>query len=216
VSGRAAGPDLFLLHFFQRIVEKKIFKKVEEKAIHFSPTRVNQGMKDYQNQISGWLMASGNSLLDTLPSGSGICRIVEVAPQKYSTGYVSIGGGSFKLPNESGNWYGTDFVVAVAETQPKTTPIYECSVLKQNTPVWNMHKLPAPFLTAIYNDRDLVSGKFEKSQFIIKCLQTAEATSGVSGVYFPSRKTDGGVIVLNPQAVGINIVYTGQSPPIVG
>ena len=173
-------------------------------------------MQEYTHQISGWLKASGNILLDNLPSGSGIYRVVDVEPQKYWTGYVSTAEGSFKLPNESGNWYGTTFGVSEAETRPKGTPIYEYSRLMQDTPVWNMHKLPEPFLTAIYNDRDLASGKYQKSQFVIECLQTADSASSVSGIYFPSRRTDGGAIVLNPQAVRIEVIYTGQTPPPEG
>lgn len=48
----------------------------------------------------------------------------------------------FKLPHESGNWYGTDFIVSEAEARPQRPPIYEFSLLKQDIPVWNMHKPP--------------------------------------------------------------------------
>lgn len=170
-------------------------------------------MENISYQISGWLTSSGTSLLDMLPSGSGICRVVQVEPAQYWTGYVSTIEGSFKLANESGNWYGTTFSVSEAETRAKRTPIYEYSRLRQDTPVWNMHKLPEPFLAAFFADADLVTGKYANSQFVIECLQALESNNGVSGVYFPSRRTEGSVVILNPQLVGIDIIYTGQSPP---
>src|ERR1041384_2236455 len=125
----------------------------------------------------GWLNASGNSLLDYLPSGSVICREVTVKPEDYCTGYVSTAGGSFKQPGQSGNWYGTSFHVADAEGRPTGLPIYEYSRLNQNTPVWNMHKLPEPFLAAIGADRNLESGQFDKYQFVVQCLQVAGGES---------------------------------------
>ena len=82
-------------------------------------------------------MASGNSLVDYLPSGNPMCRVVPVEPQNYFTGYVSTEQGSFKLPGESGNWYGDTFKVAIAEKKPTGAAIYEWSKLSQNTPVWN-------------------------------------------------------------------------------
>src|SRR5438105_2207229 len=112
-------------------------------------------MTQYYAQISGWLLASGNSLLDFLPSGTPLYRVVPVEPESYWTGYVSTSGGSFKLQGDSGNFYGTCCGVADAE-RPAKRPIYECSVLGQDTPLWNMNKLPDVFLTAIHEDRDLV------------------------------------------------------------
>jgi len=41
---------------------------------------------DFNYRVSGWLNASGNSLVDYLPSGSGIYREVTVQPEKYYTG----------------------------------------------------------------------------------------------------------------------------------
>ncbi len=152
-------------------------------------------------------------MLDTLPQGSGICRVVPIEPEKYSTGYVSTAGGSFKLSGQSGNWYGTSFGVSEAEVRPTGSATYEYSLLRQDTTVWNMHKLPEPFLSAIHSDRDLKSGKFLKSQFVVECLQTMSAVSGASGIYFPSRQTEGGVLILDPQRVSLEIIYTGQAPP---
>jgi hypothetical protein len=170
-------------------------------------------MEDYIQQVSGWLKASGNSLVDYLPAGSGICREVAVEPAKYWTGYVSTAEGSFKIPGESGNWYGTSFLVSDAENPATGTKFHEYSRLNQDTPVWNMYKLPEPFLAAIVADANIQSGKFAKSQFVVECLQILNGASGVSGVYFPSRRIDGGVIVLNPQAVSTTIVYIGQALP---
>lgn len=172
-------------------------------------------MDNYFNLVSGWLKASGNSLLDTLPSGSGICRVVQVEPANYWTGYVSTAGGSFKPQGESGNWYGTSFGVALAERPPAGPTIYEYSCLGQDTPVWNMSKLPAGFRGAIYADRELATGQYLKSQFVVECLSTLGHAGNASGIFFPSRRTDGGVVVLNQQLVKLQIISTGQSPPIV-
>lgn len=168
-------------------------------------------MKDYFNYASGWLKASGNSLVDYIPSGSGLCRVVPVEPGQYWTGYVSTAGGSFKPQAESGNWYGTSFGVSVAEKHPAESAIYERSRLCQDTPVWNMNKLPQEILAAIHEDRDLASGQYLKSQFVVECLQSLGFAGNASGIYFPSRRADGGVVILNPQLVNLQIISTGQS-----
>jgi hypothetical protein len=174
---------------------------------------VKDSMDNYFNLVSGWLTASGSSLLDTLPSGSGICRVVPVEPANYWTGYVSTAGGSFKSHGESGNWYGTSFGVALAERPLSGPTIYEYSCLGQDTPVWNMNKLPEEFRETIYADRNLATGQYLKSQFVIECLNSLSITGNASGIYFPSRRIDGGVVVLNPQLVNLQIISTGQSPP---
>jgi len=168
-------------------------------------------MNDYFNYTSGWLKASGNSLLDHLPLGSGLCRAVPVEPAQYWTGYVSTAGGSFKPQAESGNWYGTSFDVSVAEKRPAGPTIYEFSRFRQDTPVWNMNKLPKEILTAIQEDRDLATGQYLKSQFVVECLQALGITGNASGIYFPSRRADGGVVILNPQLVSLKIISTGQA-----
>jgi hypothetical protein len=170
-------------------------------------------MDNYFNLVSGWLKVSGNSLLDSLPSGSGICRVVPIEPSKYWTGYVSTAGGSFKQQAESGNWYGTSFGVSAAERPPTGPTIYEYSHLGQDTPVWNMNKLPEEFRQAIYADRDLTTGQYLKSQFVVECLNSLDTAGDASGIYFPSRRTNGGVVILNPQLVNLQIISTGQSPP---
>jgi hypothetical protein len=168
-------------------------------------------MNDYFNYASGWLKTNGNSLLDYLPSGSGLCRTVPVESAQYWTGYVSTAGGSFKPPAESGNWYGTSFEVSVAEKRPTEPTIYEYSRLGQDTPVWNMNKLPQEILAAIHEDRELTTGQYLKSQFVVECLQSLGMTGNASGIYFPSRRADGGVVILNPQLVSLQIISTGQS-----
>jgi hypothetical protein len=126
---------------------------------------------------------------------------------------ISTAGGSFKLPGESGNWYETSFGVSVAERPPSGPTIYEYSPLNQDTPVWNMNNLPEEFLAAIHKDRDLASGQYLKSQFVVQCLQSLNMAGNASGTYFPSRRADGGVVILNPQLVSLQIISTGQSPP---
>ncbi len=168
-------------------------------------------MKDYFNYASGWLKASGNSLVDYIPSGSGLCRVVPVEPAQYWTGYVSTAGGSFKPQAESGNWYGTSPDVSVAEKHPAGPTVYEYSRLNQDTPIWNMNKLPEEILAAIYEDRELTTGQFLKSQFVVECLQSLGMAGNASGIYFPSRRAEGGVVILNPQLVNLQIISTGQS-----
>ena len=129
------------------------------------------------------------------------------------TNYVSTAGGSFKPPGESGNWYGTDFGVSTAEIQPMGTRIYEYSKLRQDTPVWNMNKLPERFQTAIHNDRNLLVGRYFKSQFIVECLHALDMMNNASGIFFPSRRADGNAVILNSRVIGIEIIFTGQSLP---
>ena len=176
---------------------------------------VKNSMDNYINRVSGWLKVSGNSLLVSLPSGSGICRVVPVEAAQYWTGYVSTAGGSFKLQGESGNWYGTSFGVSVAERPSSGSAIYEYSRLNQDAPVWNMNNLPEEFLAAIHTDRDLTTGQYLKSQFVVECLQALDMAGNASGIYFPSRRANGGVVILNPQLVSLQIISTGQSPPEV-
>jgi hypothetical protein len=194
-----------------RICDKIYFIKIALCVISRDAECVKDGMDNYINHISGWLKVSGNSLLDSLPSGSGICRVVPVESAQYWTGYVSTTGGSFKPQGESGNWYGTSFGVSVAERPPSGPTIYECSRLNQDTPVWNMNKLPEEFLAAIHEDRNLTTGQYMKSQFVVECLQSLGMTGNASGIYFPSRRAEGGVVILNPQLVSLQIISTGDS-----
>jgi len=170
-------------------------------------------METFFYQASGWLSASGQTLRDYLPSGSGICRVIDVQPQVYSTGFVSTNEGSFKASGVAANWYGTSSGVAFAETRPTGLPICEYSLLTQDIPVLNMCRLPRQFLDAIAADCDLASGRFVKSQFVMQCLEKSDAATGTSGVRFPSRRCDGDVVVVNPQLGGMAVLSTGQSMP---
>jgi hypothetical protein len=190
---------------------KIYFTKIALYVIPRDAGCVKDSMDNYINHISGWLKVSGNSLLDSLPSGSGICRVVPVEPAQYWTGYVSTAGGSFKPQGESGNWYGTSFGISVAERPPSGPTIYECSRLNQDTPVWNMNRLPEEFLAAIHEDRNLTTGQYMKSQFVVECLQSLGMAGNASGIYFPSRRAEGGVVILNPQLVSLQIISTGDS-----
>ena len=76
-----------------------------------------------------------------------------------------------------------------------------------------MNRLPEEFCEAIYTDRDLVTGQYMKSQLVVECLNSLDIAGNASGIYFPSRRTDGGVMILNPQLVNLQIISTGQSPP---
>jgi len=197
------------------ICEKINLTKNALGTIFNDPECVKDSMDNYINHVSGWLKVSGNSLLDSLPSGSGICRVVPVEPAQYWTGYVSTAGGSFKLQGESRNWYGTSFGVSVAERPSSGATIYEYSRLNQDTPVWNMNNLPEEFLAAIHADRDLTTGQYLKSQFVVECLQALDMAGNASGIYFPSRRANGGAVILNPQLVSLQIISTGKSPPEV-
>jgi len=169
-------------------------------------------MEPFNNYLSGWLNASGKSLLDVLPAGSQLHRIVATTPEQYQTGYVSTRQGSFKPRNESGNWYASTHQLAMAEVKPTVNAIYEQGTLHQNVPIWNFHKLPANVLDAISNDGTKTSGQFEKSQFIVQQLSQTQGSHQVSGYAFPSRRESGSVFVLNPQTVPIDLAYTGQMP----
>ncbi|MDQ6631837.1 MAG: hypothetical protein M3Y82_08765, partial [Verrucomicrobiota bacterium] len=89
--------------------------------------------------------------------------------------------------------------------------VYEYSRLNQDTPICNMNKLPEEILAAIYEDRELITGQFLKSQFVVECLQSLGMLGNASGSYFSSRRTEGGVVILNPQLVSLQIIFTGQS-----
>lgn len=54
-------------------------------------------------------------------------------------------------------------------------------------------------------------GQYLKSQFVVGCLQSLGMAGNASGIYFPSRIADSGVVILNPQLVRLQIISTGQS-----
>lgn len=76
-----------------------------------------------------------------------------------------------------------------------------------------MNKLPLEIHEAIYADRDLATGQYLKSQFVIECLNSLGNFGNASGIYFPSRRTDGNVLVFNPHIVEWLFIFTGQSLP---
>lgn len=159
-------------------------------------------------------MATGASSLNyLLPSGNGIFRIIPVEPSQYSTAYVSTNPGSYKQSGFSGNWYGSELSVAEAEKNPTGKCIYEVSRLLQDTPVANMYALPQNLQEAIYADRELLAGQFDKSHIVLSGLSMYLPNSSYSGIYFPTRRGDGGCILINRAIVPIRTCYTGERPP---
>jgi hypothetical protein len=69
-------------------------------------------------------------------------------------------------------------------------------------------------LDAIYEDRDLPSGSYAKSQIVIELAQQYLPVDSYSGVYFPSRRdSDGGIFTFDPHRIPIEFKYTGIHPP---
>lgn len=162
-----------------------------------------------------WAATGCNQLLGTIPEGSGICRTVGVSSEKYDVGFVSIKGGSYKREGISGNWYTTDQKFELAKTEARVSGqcIYERLEFNQNSPFLNCHNLPDKLNRAIYEDRDLPSGCFEKSLIVEEVARNYLDSNSFSGVYFPSRRGEGGILVFDPTKVSITQVYTGDLPP---
>jgi hypothetical protein len=55
-------------------------------------------------QLDSWMRTGAYQLIDNLPSGSGMCRLVDQPESKYTTGFVSLGAGSFKPSGIGANW----------------------------------------------------------------------------------------------------------------
>jgi hypothetical protein len=138
---------------------------------------------------------------------------VSVEPKSYNPAFVSTKPGSFKESGFSGNWYAQDFTLAALEARPSGECVYEVSRLSQDTPVANIYGLPGPFLDAIYQDRDLPVVSYEKSHLVLSGVAEFLPPGSVSGIYFPSRRANGGCLVLNPSGVKIDVLYTGKMPP---
>ncbi len=169
---------------------------------------------EFQRDVFDWLATGAASLIDTLPKGSGIYRLVPVEPTAYSFAYLSTQAGSFKKLGDSGNWYSQNFTISAAEKRSPGSAIYELSRLSQDTPVANMWRLPQTFLDAIYQDKDLPRLlKFDKSHIVVDGLAKFLPSGTVSGCYFPSRRESGGCLVINPSGVSIGVLYTGSTPP---
>lgn len=172
--------------------------------------------QEFKQNFEQWAAISCSQLLDTIPEGSGICRTVGVPPEKYDVGFVSVAGGSYKKEGVSGNWYTTDQQFELAKTEAKISGecIYERSTFDQNSPFLNCHNLPGELNRAIYEERDLPTGCFDKSFIIEEVAKKYLDPNSFSGVYFPSRRGDGGILVFNPNQVPITPTYTGESPPL--
>ena len=164
---------------------------------------------EFQVRLREWVPENCSGLLGKIPAGSGVCRIVNVPPEQYSPGYVSTNPGSYKQGSESGNWHGTSFLVAEAE-RPPSKPIFEVSCVTQDTPVLDMHLLPQELTDAVYGDGQLPSGSYEKSRIVLEEVANWLPPESHSGVYFPSRRADGGVFLFDPAQVPSRLVYSGQ------
>lgn len=171
--------------------------------------------QEFRQSFEQWAATGCSQLLDTIPKGSGICRTVGITPEKYNVGFVSVGGGSYKKEGISGNWYTSDQQFELAKTEARISGqcIYERSTFNQDSPFLNCHYLPDELNQAIYDDRDLPSGCFDKSYIIEEVASNYLDSNCYSGVYFPTRRGDGGILVFNPNQVSITPTYTGDAPP---
>lgn len=169
----------------------------------------------FRSEFRNWVVTGHVQLLDTIPSGSGVFRTIDIPAEQYQTGYVSTDAGSFKKLLESGNWHASDFPLARIEGKITGHCIYEARQFNQAVPVVNAFRLPDEFLHAIYADRDLPSGAlFAKSHIIMDELSQFIPRTTYSGVYFPTRRTSsGGIIVFNPQHIPTTLIYSGETPP---
>ena len=165
--------------------------------------------------MNEWAATGCQQLLYEIPEGSGICRAVGVSPERYDVGFVSIAGGSYKQQNESGNWYAThqQFELAKVEARISSECIYEYSRFDQASPFLNCYKLPTELNEAIYQDRDLPAECFEKSLIVKETAEHYLPNQSFSGVFFPSRRGDGGILVFDRNQVSVSTIYTGHSPP---
>ena len=169
--------------------------------------------QEFEAQFDQWASTGCTQLLSNIPSGSGICRTLDVEPKKYSVAYVSTNPGSFKKSNESGNWYAPYFDLAKIEGRITDDCIYEYSRVGQDTPVIDGHKMPQVFIDAIYQDRELPTGLYDKSQIVIDIIRKYLPQTQWSGAYFPSRRGDGGIFMTDRNQVPMDTIYTGSRPP---
>lgn len=165
-----------------------------------------------------WMPTGATQLKTILPSGSGICRSVDVPPQSYETGFVGTGVGSFKQALESGIWGGTDWATCLDERPPTGIPIYEVTRFDADMPAINGFNLPQELIDAIYADKDLPGPeKFNKSLIIADYAKRFLPAEYTDKVYFPSRRhPGGGVLMFNPKTTPTTAIYTGQLPPPSG
>ena len=168
---------------------------------------------EFRLALEQWASTGCAQLLGTIPGGSGICRVVDVPASKYSVAYVSPTEGSFKEGGERGNWYATHFQLARVEARITGSCIYEYSKMNQTTPVLDCHRLPALIVSAIYADKDLPIGLYAKSHVVIDVVRGLLPQDSWSGVYFPSRREPGGIVMFDRNRVAATTVYTGDHPP---
>ena len=168
---------------------------------------------DFRIAMEQWACTGCSQLLGTIPSGSGICRAVDDSQSKYCLAYVSTGAGSFKRAGESGNWYASFFQLAKTEAKITGSCVYEYSRLNQVTPVLDCHLLPQPLVQAIYEDRNLPLSSFDKSHIVIEVVKGQLPESSWSGVYFPTRRGDGGILMFDRNLVAVTTVFTGYQVP---
>lgn len=172
--------------------------------------------ESFSYKLDQWMSTGHHQLITYIPEGSGVFRLIGVAPDVYQTGFASVAVGSFKEACVSGNWAGTSLQTSFAEAHPTGTPIYEVTRFTQSTPVLNAFNLPFEFQEAIYSDKDLAdSEKYTKSHIVLQIAEKYLAPGTHSGVYSPSRRDpDGGVLVYNPKTLpSVEIAYTGTTPP---
>ena len=168
---------------------------------------------DFRASLEPWMATGAKQLIATLPSGSGIFRVIDIPAAQYQTGYVSSSAGSFKALGESGNWYGTNIKTCFAEVNPAGNPVYEVTKFREDVPFLDMFILPRKIVQAIYEDRHLPIDSYSKSQIVIELANNYLPTGCYSGVYFPSRREDGGVLTYDPHRIPVEFTYTGIRPP---
>jgi hypothetical protein len=164
-------------------------------------------------QLDSWMSTGAFQLIHVLPSSSGMCRLIDLYESEYKTGFTSFGEGSFKPSGIGSNWYGTDFLTAFAENKPTGSPIYEVTRFLQDVPVLNMYNLPVELRAAIHEDRDLISGRFSKSHIVMEVAAKYLPPPSFSGVFWPSRRGPGGVILYDPSMLPVEFYYTGTRLP---
>lgn len=168
----------------------------------------------FRNLLDPWMRTGAQQLLFTVPSGSGVFRVIDIPGAQYQTGYVSISPGSFKARGETGNWYGAAIKTCFAEVEPQGNPVFEAIKFNQDTLFLSAYNLPMEMQRAIYEDRDLPSGSYSKSQIVLELGGQYLAPGSYSGAYFPSRRDDGGgVLTFDPMRISVEFKYTGIHPP---
>lgn len=76
-----------------------------------------------------------------------------------------------------------------------------------------MYNLPIELRAAIHEDRDLITGRFSKSHIVMDMAAKYLDSASYSGVFWPSRRGDGGVILFDPRNLFVEFCYTGTCLP---